>query len=203
VLRESEFCLDIRLAFYDAFKVAELLDGAELLRNHNGKPYLLHHGARISGISFTHVRQPLPLFSLVALCDDPHVGIDAEVWPKDASDVAFLTSVASDEDASVVRKIENLNFDAARFLWVAKEAALKASGEVMVDPRGMAVELLKKNYIRVSAARRALAPFAEMRLRVFKLLSNTDTTVVLVAIATPENSRVLFSQTDWRLDSIF
>jgi hypothetical protein len=48
-----------------------------------------------------------------------------------------------------------------------------------------------------------LAPFAEMRLRVFKLLSNIDTTVVLVAIATPENSRVLFSQTDWRLDSIF
>ena len=200
--------MNIQIAIFDQLSRAEVLarvlGGRQIARAANGKPYVRLSSSTQAGISFTHVRQAHRPFSIVAVCDEPQMGIDAEVWPCGKADPAFLDSVASAEDQALVTRILKTGHDAARFLWVVKEAALKASGEVMVDPRDLAVELSQQGHISVSTARQASAPTPEMRVQVLQLKAGDSDEIVLLAIAfgAKLEPRIVFSESNWALQSI-
>jgi phosphopantetheinyl transferase len=202
-LKESGFSLDIPIAIFDERSRAQVLGSVDIFRDLNGKPYRRLGPSEIAGVSFTHVRQARPPFSLMALCDDPHIGIDAEVWPLGPADPVFLASVASPEDQAFLARIAVFARDPARALWVVKEAALKATGDVMIDPLDLAVEVSRKGHIRVSTARKASAPSVEIQVQVFQLKSNNVAATTIVAVAALFDLRILFSAPGWHIDSAF
>ena len=196
--------MDITIAIFNAFNRESVLGGAKIIRDEKGKPYRRLSANVVAGVSFTHVRQARPPFSLVAMCNNPHIGIDAEIWPLGKADPAFLDSVASFEDRPILARLGHLNYDPARFLWVVKEAALKASGEVMIDPRDLAVEMSHNGHIKVSSTRRASAPFAEIGVRILQLKPREGDETVLLAIATTDIDamKIAFSEPEWTLQTI-
>ncbi len=196
--------MEVRVAIFDHLTRAKIVGEGEIIRDAKGKPYRRLSTNVLAGVSFSHVRQAKPPFSVVAVCDDPIIGIDAEIWPSGQADPAFLASVASVEDKPILAKLAPLHFDPARFLWVVKEAALKASGEVMVDPRDLAVKMSRNGHIKVSTSRRATAPFEEIGVRILQLRprEGDETVLLAVAAAGKDAMKIAFSEPDWTLQTI-
>ena len=160
---------------------------AEEVRSTTGKPYIECTDGKARGLAIAHIRQAMPPFSVMAVADEPLIGLDAELWPT-ATDAAFLTSVAAPEDTSLIKHIVALSRDPATFLWVAKEAALKASGEVMVDPRNISVELSPNGHFCAATSVRSSAPMAQTNIRIWRFNvkgSNADGLLALAVVARP------------------
>lgn len=173
----------------------------DVLRSHTGQPQLFLKSGQQLGFSITHARKGKRPISLMAVATGLQIGIDAENWPLVEADPAFLASVASDEDTAILAKLSHIKYDLALFLWVVKEAALKASGDVMVDPRDLAVKMSHHGHISVSSTRSASAPFEEIGVRILQLKPSESDEIVLLAIAAHGNSEmnIAFSEPDWTL----
>jgi len=189
--------LDIYLATFTALSrkptLARLLapagfGTAEEKRSSTGKPFLESPDGKAHGLAIAHVRQATPSFSVMAVTDDPLIGLDAELWPT-AIDAAFLASVAAPEDAALIKRITALGRDPATFLWVAKEAALKASGEVMVDPRNISVELSPNGHFCAATSARASGPVAQAHIRIWRFNVKGSNAVGLLALAATAQPR--------------
>ena len=199
--------IDVQLACFDRSSRDAILsrlvehEAHRISRSNTGQPQLFLKSGQQFGFSITHVRKGLRPISLMAVAPGFQIGIDAENWPLDEADPAFLASVASDEDKAILAKLSHLKYDLARLLWVVKEAALKASGNVMVDPRELAVEMSHLGHIKVSTTRRTSAPFEEIGVRILQLKPSEGGEIVLLAIATHEKGEmnIAFSEPDWTL----
>ena len=149
-----------------------------------GKPLLQVSASGHFGFSRSHARDSgLTLLGLVRGHD---IGVDIEHWPQGGCNLAFLESVASPEDAKAVAKLGATGRDVGVALWVIKEAALKCTGEVMTDPRDLAVHRQKNGVYRVRSANRASAPHPEIDVRLFT--TETMNTVFLIGVALGANS---------------
>lgn len=155
--------------------------GAEPAKAANGKPFLKSSG-KMLGLAVTHLRLASPPLSLMAVSDCPGLGIDAELWPARGDDMAFLTTVSSPEDYPLVQRLHRQGRDGGRFLWVAKEAALKASGDVMTDPSHVKLQA-EGNRLVATASRLATAPFADVRLALFATAPAPGRDPFLLAVA--------------------
>ncbi len=159
-------------------------DGATLARQPNGKPIVLVDGAPASvGIGISHARSTEGPLVAIAMIDGYNVGLDIEPLDQAATDADFLTSVASPEDGDVLQRLARLGIDPGRALWCLKEAALKGSGEVMTDPRDLAVRNRKVLW-RITPSHRASAPTPDFDAALFRL-SGPQARIVLAAIALP------------------
>ena len=149
----------------------------------SGKPYLLAANGVTAGLSITHVRSAAPPFSIMAVCNLAAIGIDAEVWPKGSADAAFLASLAAFEDRPFIAKALATGRNPATLLWVLKEAALKASGEVMINPQHLTVGLSANSQIQVLPSAAATAPLPRTMLRVFELHTIDTQQAIVLAVA--------------------
>ena len=192
LIRIATFTQSTRSATLAELIAAHGLAGFEPQKSESGKPYLRAVDGRMAGLAICHVRKATPPFSVMAVSDEAAIGLDAEVWPKLASDEAFLRSIAAPEDAPLIAYARKANRDPATLLWVLKEAALKASGEVMTDPRHITVSLSPNGHIEASTSAAATAPLPRSKLRIFELSTKTNVRgVILVAgisgLPGPEN----------------
>jgi phosphopantetheinyl transferase len=183
--------LDIHLATFTTASrkptLARLLEAAHLShavekRSATGKPYLEGQDAMPHGLSISHLRKATPAFSVMAVANEPQIGVDMEFWPSE-SDTDFLASIAANEDSTLIKRIAALGRDPATFLWVAKEAALKASGEVMLDPRNISVELSPNGHLCAATSARASAPVAQAHIRIWRFEVRDSNSVSLLALA--------------------
>ena len=140
----------------------------QLKRDDFGKPYLDLEESLI-GYSFSNARFDGGSFGLMALADGSAIGIDVELWPKRSGNQVFVESVAAPEDDVILRGLGMGGYDAGLALWVIKEAALKCSGEVMVDPRNLAVSQYRDGPFRVSPSLLAGAALQEFSVALFEL----------------------------------
>ena len=165
----------------------ENLNGATAQRAENGKPYLLASGGMRAGLAICHIRKSVPPLSLMAVSHEAQLGLDAEVWPSAHADLAFLNLIAANEDAELIQRLRTTGRDAATFLWVIKESALKASGEVMTDPRNVSIEASTNGHFWASASRAATGPVTEAFVRVwqFNLKGWSEPSLVAVALSGP------------------
>ena len=139
-----------------------------LKRNDFGKPYLALDEPLI-GYSFSNARFAGGSFGVIALVEGAEIGVDVEFWPRRPSDKVFLETVAAPEDEAVLRILGTQGYDAGLALWVIKEAALKCSGDVMVDPHQLAVSQSRNNELQVGPSSAAGAPVPEFRVALFEL----------------------------------
>ena len=159
------------------------LTGFTPMRAQTGKPYLQVANGRKAGLAICHVRTISAPFSLMAVSDEPSLGIDAEAWREGQTDETFLRSIAAPEDAPLIARLRKKVRDPATLLWVLKEAALKASGEVMVDPRNLTVGLSTNGHIEASSSATSTAPLLGSNLRLFELSIQADEPSIWVALA--------------------
>ena len=156
--------------------LAELLAGLgvekfnpeQLMSDAFGKPYLELDKRQI-GYSFSNARHEDGSFGLMALVDGFAVGVDIELWPRRSNDKDFLKSIASPEDEGVLCVLSAGGYDAGIALWVIKEAALKCLGEVMVDPRHLAVSQYRDGLFIVGPSALAGAAHLEVSVKLFEL----------------------------------
>ena len=199
--------IELRLACFDGSSRGKVLarlaehQPHDVSRSHTGQPQLLLKSGQQLGFSIAHVRKGTRPISIMAVALGFQIGIDAENWPLGKADPAFLASVASNEDTAILTKLSKIKYDLARFLWVVKEAALKASGDVMVDPRELAVRLSYSGNISVSSTRNASAPFEEIGVRILQLRPSEGDETILLAIATHAKGEIdiAFSEAQWKL----
>jgi phosphopantetheinyl transferase len=183
----------------------------DMRRAPNGKPWLDFRPVRMIGFSNSYTRLNGRKIALIALLPDHEIGVDLEVWPKTEADPAFLETVAATEDADVVEWLGQTGYNAGIALWVIKEAALKCSGEVMVDPRNLAVTLQRNGLYRVSNSKRAGAPHPEINVELLTLTSVPELApVMIVGLATPFDGLTKklpwqtfeFSEPGWKIGKI-
>ena len=148
----------------------------------SGKPFLQDIDGRQAGLAISHVRRATPPFSIMAVCEMATLGIDAEAWPKGGADEPFLTSIAAAEDANIITKALAAGRNPTTLLWVLKEAALKASGDVMMDPRHLTVGQSTNGHIQASASSVATAPLLRCMLRVFEMHTNATEQSIILAV---------------------
>ncbi|MDE2384869.1 MAG: hypothetical protein KGO53_09640 [Alphaproteobacteria bacterium] len=146
------------------------------------KPFLETPEGEALGLAIAHCRAARPPFSVMAVAETPLLGLDVELWPK-AADPALLAAVAAPEDAPLAARISALGHDPATFLWVAKEAALKASGEVMLDPRQIALTPSPNGHYLAASSASASAPMAETAVRLWRFSGVTGAGLGLLALA--------------------
>ncbi len=211
--------LDIHLATFTATSrkptLARLISAAGLpaavaVKSPTGKPYLRAADGTSHGLAIAHLRKTNPSFSAMAVATKTQIGIDIELWPT-ATDQAFLASIAAPEDAPLIKRITALGQDPATFLWVAKEAALKASGEVMVDPRNISVKLLQNGHFYAATSASATAPVAQTHIRIwrFKVKGSNAATLLALAVVLQAGERAGAAQQwkihceDWNLAPVF
>lgn len=133
-----------------------------------GKPYLERDEGLI-GYSFSNARFDGGSIGLMALVDGALIGIDVELWPRRPSDKVFLETVASPEDEAVLSVLGNGGYDAGVALWVIKEAALKCSGEVMIDPRHLAVSQSRDGLFHIGPSLTASTAIPMISITLFEL----------------------------------
>ncbi|MBG1230795.1 hypothetical protein [Aestuariivirga litoralis] len=149
----------------------------------SGKPYLKTTTGQMLGLSVTHLRAAKPPLSLMAVCQRADFAIDAEVWPEAPGDTSFLSGIMAREDKPFVETLK-LNFkDAGVVLWAVKEAALKASGEVMIDPRHLAITLGQHGRIKAAPSAEAMAPFPAAEVQLFRLDMQKEKRTALLSLA--------------------
>ena len=135
----------------------------ELGRHPNGKPKLEFSPPRRVGYSVSHVAIGGRKMEALALLDEGcDIGLDVELWPQGEADPAFVDTISTPEDVKALRMLASGNHDAGVALWVVKESALKCTGEVMTDPRNLAVAHLHANLFRVQSSAGASSPHAEI-----------------------------------------
>ncbi len=178
----SSFNSATREATLQRLLAAEGLGDAKPHRSPTGKPYLEAASGAASGLAITHVRKgPTPI-SIMAISREALLGLDAEFWPEANADMAFLHSIAAPEDAPLIKQLASTGRDAATFLWVIKEAALKASGEVMTDPRCISVELSPNGHFWAATSRSSAKPVAEACVHIWRFSARDWEGPGLVAI---------------------
>jgi hypothetical protein len=167
------------------------LPGAVESTGPEGKPFLQMPDGSRRGLAITHLRKAKMPLSLIAVAEKPMFAIDAEFWPRAATDETFLNAISSLEDAGVVARLKASGRDAGTALWVIKEAALKASGEVMIEPRNISVELSPNGHYwaATSASATAPVPTAKVGLWRFKLMNSSQSGVLAVAFASPHSGK--------------
>ncbi len=140
-----------------------------LLRQTNGKQKVECADGRTWHCNFSRVRNAPQIFGLIAVSDETELGIDVEVWPEIAADPDFLDSISTSEDACAIQSLVRLNRDAGIALWVVKEAALKCSGDVMIDPRHLAVSEFREGIYRIGPSLLAGAPVPDVIVGLFQI----------------------------------
>ena len=135
-----------------------------LKRDGYGKPYLDLPGDRKIGYSSSHARWAGGSFGLIALAENCAIGIDVEPWLEKTADEAFLETIAAPDDEAALAHLGVGGYDAGTALWVIKESALKYSGEVMTDPRHLAVKYKGKGVFMVLPSKLAGAPHPDVRV---------------------------------------
>ena len=183
LIRITTFTQSTRSATLAELIAAHGLAGFAPRKADSGKPYLLAADGRMAGLAICHVRKSAPPFSIMAISNAAAMGIDAEAWPTNETDEAFLNSIAAPEDGPLIAKVRKAGRDPATLLWMLKEAALKASGEVMTDPRHITVCLSPNGHIEASTSASATAPLPRSILRVFELSTKATENGVVVAVA--------------------
>jgi hypothetical protein len=150
-----------------------------------GKPFLQMPDGGRRGLAITHVRKAKTPLSLMAIAGEPMFAIDAEAWPSAVSDETFLKAISSLEDVAVIARLKASGRDAGTALWAIKEAALKASGEVMNEPRNISVEPSPNGHYwaATSASATAPVPTAKVGLWRFKMMNSSQSGLLAVAFA--------------------
>ncbi len=180
------FTAENRKAILAALLVQCGLRGFEAKTATSGKPYLQAADGSLAGLAITHVRKAEPPISIMAVSENPALGLDAEVWPE-VTDATFLASILAPEDAALIAKARQQGRDPATLLWVLKEAALKASGEVMHDPRQITVGVSPKGHIQATISAAATAPLPRCKLWVFDMASNVTNGAMILVVALAES----------------
>ena len=177
----------------------------------NGKPILDVSSLPAIGYSRSHARIAGGEISAIALVEGRDVGIDIEAWPAHKAEASFLEAVASPEDGKALSTLVAGGRDAGVALWVIKEAALKCTGEVMIDPRDLVVSKIHKGLFAVTTSMRARAPHPDIDVRLFILESEhalNQTLLVGIALArgahmtNRELRKIQFQNSIWSLSEL-
>lgn len=156
---------------------------AAVSKAETGKPFLKTADGSMLGLSISHVRRATSPLSFMAVTDRADFAIDAESWPAHQESSAFLTSVMTTEDRPLVGKLAGLMVDPAISLWAIKESALKASGEVMNDPRHLSATLSRNGHIWVESSRAASRPLPAAQVSLWKFIPESNQPAILLALA--------------------
>lgn len=175
-----------RLQVQNELAAAVGLSGATLSKAETGKPYLKSPDGKRMGVSISHIRRQSYPVSLMAVAERSDFAIDAESWPTNVGSSAFLTSIMTPEDKPLVASLSAIAADPSVLLWATKEAALKASGDVMNDPRHLSASLSRNGHILVKPSTTASAPMAAAEVRLYKLNLEPVQTAILLALAFTE-----------------
>lgn len=186
-----------------AFEFADL-DFSEfdnVSRAATGKPILVFKHTRCVGYSVSHTDR---IEAIGLLEEEREIGIDLEVWPAQQSDPDFLDTLSCPEDVRVLRVLEKSGYNTGIALWVIKEAALKCTGDVMIDPRHLSVTHVAKNVFRVRSSSLARSPHPEIDVSLYAL---SNEIVLLLGVGMPagalkiENKfrSVHFSSKGWKV----
>ena len=163
--------------------ISELgITSANLIRDDYHKPFLQSPEGQIFGLAITHIRNAAKPFSLMAASTCPQLGLDAELWNQAPRDDVFLNSVMAKEEAKLAATLKAMGHDAGLFLWVGKEAALKAHGNVMVDPRHLVLRQKSGNHFRAEPSNSAMAPIMPASLWFYTLMTPESEATLLLAI---------------------
>lgn len=96
---------------------------------------------------------------LIAISQGFDLGLDIELL---AAATAPLSAAVADEDRKLLPDLSDNPAHAETILWSIKEAALKLTGEVMVDPRHLSVRRQRGGGFRIFPARAAKAPLPDI-----------------------------------------
>ena len=167
------------------------LPGAVESKGPEGKPFLQMLDGSRRGLAITHLRRSQTPLSLMAVADEPMFAIDAEDWPRAVTDETFLNAIAAPEDVAVIARVKASGRDVGTALWAIKEAALKASGEVMNEPRNISVELSPNGHYwaATSPSGTTPVPTAKVGLWRFKMMSSGQSGLLAVAFASRLSGR--------------
>ncbi len=169
------------------------LTHANLIRDENHKPFLQASDGQIHGLAITHIRSASTPFSLMAASTCSGLGLDAELWNPGLGDDTFLNSVMAKEEAKLAATLKANRRHAGVFLWVGKEAALKASGTVMVDPRHVTLRQMGPNHFRAEPSRAATAPITPANMWFYTFTAPQLDQHVLLAVAVADNPQPIQS----------
>jgi len=155
----------MKLAFSDLKLGAHITYHVEM--DGNGKPHVHASDKTHIGYSLSkaHLKPRKIAVQAIRLGED--VGVDIEYWPKQAADAAFLETISSKADHRALELLRCTGHDAGVALWVIKEAALKFTGKVMVDPREVIVTPKGNSCFLVTSN------FAQLQTEVSVLILNT------------------------------
>ena len=159
------------------------LPQASLARTETYKPYLLAPDGQTCGLAIAHIRRSAQPFSLMAACTTNNIGLDAEIWPIGTGDAIFRNSIMAKDDTNLAETFRAKGLDSGLLLWVGKEAALKATGHVMVDPRDIAITQLKQNLASATPNKNAQAMLPQTSLAYYTFAAPQSGETVLMAIA--------------------
>jgi Phosphopantetheinyl transferase len=108
-------------------------------------------------------------YMVVAMSREREVGVDVEVTPLSQGTAEPVAMAISDEDRPLLPFLAERQDHAETMLWSIKEAALKLTGDVMVDPGHVAVRRAGKGMFRVEPSRAARAPIHDAFVRQIRL----------------------------------
>ncbi len=158
-----------------------------LLPDANGKPQMIMPDETIVGYAHSHVRGLKSTLSLIGIVRGREIGVDVEPWPAQAADPDLLKTVSCAQDSAALILLGKSGRDAAIALWVIKEAALKCTGEVMVDPCDLVVSIVSPDLFRVDSSDRASAPHPQIDVRLLEITvrqrAGAITLIVGIALA--------------------
>ena len=187
----APFTPDTRSAILARLLVLHGLPGAVEGTGPEGKPFLQMPDGSLRGLAVTHLHKAKMPLSLMAVAEMPMFAIDAEVWPSAVTDETFLNTISALEDVGVIARLKASGRDAGTALWAIKEAALKASGEVMNEPRNISVEPSPNGHYWAATSALATAPIptAKVGLWRFKLMNSSQSGILAVAFASPHSGK--------------
>jgi phosphopantetheinyl transferase len=161
-----------------AREARRLPDQIRFQRTSNGKPVC------IDG-PFFNLSHTCGL-TVIAVSAATEVGVDVEALPRDPDNYGSVPIVPAEEDSALLPCLSGIAAHAEIILWTIKEAALKLTGEVMVDPSHLAVRQVRRGRFKLSPARIASAPFPEVFVRLVPMKRS-----YVVALATFEDADLL------------
>lgn len=155
---------------------------ARIARQPNGKPFIQCGSITAAvGIGISRARVIDGEFAAITMIEQRDIGLDIEPLNQPATNAAFQDSISSPEDLDARRRLTSLGLDDGLGLWCIKEAALKGSGDVLTDPRDLAVRYRNGLWL-VQPSLRASAPTPDFDVVLFRL-SNAFRCRLLAAIA--------------------
>jgi len=108
-------------------------------------------------------------YIVVAVSREREVGVDVEVLPRSHDATRPVSIAVSEEDLRLLPYLAERRDRAETMLWSIKEAALKLTGDVMVDPGHMAARQIGEGIFRVAPSRAARAPIHDAFVRQIRL----------------------------------